>query len=273
MQSNSMKIYLCVLLVWATGITSSAQKGVELGGWLGLAHYFGDLNTQFDLGLPGLAGGLIYRYNFNERISFRLNGNIGTLRGDDARADNVFQRQRNLSFRSMVFDGNVDMEFNFFPYIHGSNDSYFTPYMFGGISMIKFNPKAKYEGEWYALQPLGTEGQLPGDEYATFQTGLNLGFGFKFDLNYRWSINIEGSVRKLFTDYIDDLSTTYPNMLELSSQRDPMAVILSDRSITTPKIGQAGFQRGSSSDRDFYTFAGIALVYYFGRVNCPEISR
>lgn len=273
MQFNPIKSYLLLLLCWIWGDTISAQKGAELGGWIGLSHYFGDLNTQFDLGLPGLAGGLTYRYNFNERIALRLNGNIGKLRGDDVRSENVFQRQRNLSFRSLVFDGNLDLEFNFFPYVHGSNDAYFTPYMFGGLSGLKFNPQAKYEGQWYNLQPLGTEGQLPGDEYATFQAGLNIGFGFKFDLNYRWSINIESSVRKLFTDYIDDISTTYPNMLELSSQRDPMAVVLSDRSTSTPKLGQQGYQRGSSSDRDFYTFSGIALVYYFGRVNCPEISR
>lgn len=273
MQSCPMKFYLLVLVLWAKVTLLYAQKGPELGGWVGLSHYFGDLNTQFDLGLPGLAGGLTYRYNFNERVALRLNGNIGKLRGDDARAENVFQRQRNLSFRSLVFDGNLDLEFNFFPYIHGSNESYFTPYMFGGLSGIKFNPQANYEGVWYALQPLGTEGQLPGDEYSTFQAGLNIGFGFKFDLNYRWSINIEASVRKLFTDYIDDISTTYPNMLELSSQRDPMAVLLSDRSTTSPKLGLPGYQRGSSSDRDFYTFSGIALVYYFGKVNCPVPTR
>ena len=38
-------------------------------------------------------------------------------------------------------------EFNFLPYIHGSRDYFFTPYLFAGFSVFSFNPKAEYTGD------------------------------------------------------------------------------------------------------------------------------
>lgn len=253
------------------GITT-AQKGVELGAWLGATHYFGDLNTEYDLSSPGPAGGLIYRYNFNERLAIKFSGNAGMIRADDAKSDNFFEQSRNLHFRSLILDGSLQLEFNFLPYIHGSGENGVTPYLFAGLSGLRYNPQAQLEnGQWVNLQPLGTEGQAPGNEYLRVSYGINYGFGLKFDLNYVWSINIEFSSRYLYTDYLDDVSTVYPDMVALGAQRSPMAVELSDPS--DPQIGIPGRQRGNSRDNDTYSFLGIGLLYYFGRVDCPDIGQ
>lgn len=261
------------LVLLGLGIISPilAQKGVELGGWLGATYYFGDLNTEYDLSAPGPAGGLIYRYNFNKRLAVKFSGNVGLINADDARSDNFYEQNRNLHFRSLLLDGSLQFEFNFLPYVHGSGDNSVTPYLFGGVSGVKYNPQAKYEDQWVNLQPLGTEGQPQGEEYSKVSYGLNYGFGLKFDLNLNWSINIEISSRYIYTDYLDDVSTTYPNMSVLASQRDQMAVALSDPSVTLPKIGDPGRQRGNSKDNDSYTFIGIGLLRYFGRIDCPDI--
>lgn len=258
-----------LMLLWQL----HAQRGPEVGGWLGVSNYFGDLNTRYDLGLPGPAGGVLLRYNFNERLAWRLSGNYGMARGNDARSDNYYERTRNLMFRSSLLEVAGQLEFNFLPYIHGSYENFFSPYLAAGLQYTHFRPRALYEGTWYDLQPLGTEGQLPGDEYRLSTFGVSTAFGLKFDLSYRWSMNLEVGIRKLFTDYLDDVSTTYPDPLVLASQRDPLAVILSDRSTTDPKIGDPGRQRGDSRSTDNYTFLGIGLVYYFGQVACPSISR
>jgi len=253
---------------------ATAQRGWEAGGWAGASYYFGDLNTNYNLSMPGLAGGIIARYNFNNRIALKLSGNAGPAMGDDAVSNHSSERARNLSFRSNIFEGAAQLEFNFLPYTHGSADEFFTPYLFGGFNIFHYNPEAEYQGEWVELRPLGTEGQFKGEEYYATSAGLVYGFGFKVDLSYEWSINIELGARTLFTDYLDDVSTFYPDEDELRQLRGDLAVELSDRSIPIEgvndgQIGEAGRQRGSNSINDSYALIGIGIVYYFGDLRCP----
>jgi len=268
-------LFACVLFIFAT--SSKAQEGLELGGWAGISYYFGDLNTDFYLGSPGLAAGISGRYNFNDRLCIKLGANYGNISGDDANSQNTFQQTRNLSFKSVVFDGTAQFEFNFLPYVHGSKDQYYTPYLFTGISTYYFNPKANFDGEWVELRPLGTEGQFRGDEYYSIRGAVAFGGGFKIDLNYEWSINVEISTRKLFNDYLDDVSGNYPDLDDLESLRGPLSVSLSDRSVEVDgidaPIGQVGRQRGNINDNDKYTFIGVGLMYYFGDLRCPTYSR
>lgn len=255
------------------------QEGWEVGGWLGVSHYFGDLNTNFRLGDPGYAGGVVARYNFNKRLCFKLSGNYGNISAQDADSENLFERARNLSFRSTVVDGTAQMEFNFLTYTHGSKDEFFTPYLLAGFTVFYFNPQAEYNGTWVDLRPLGTEGQFRGEEYYTTQFGLAYGMGLKIDLSYRWSLNLELSARHLFTDYLDDVSTVYADKDDLEKLRGDVAVALSDRSLLLPGINedgalsQPGRQRGNSVTKDAYAFLGLGLVYYFGDLKCPEYSR
>lgn len=256
-------------------VTLNAQKGFEVGGWLGLTYYFGDLNTTYSLQKPGPGIGGIARYNFNERINLKFGANAGVIYAEDSDSSNPFERARNLSFRSLLFDAALQFEFNFFPYVHGSIDQYSTPYIFAGLGMCHFNPQAEYEGEWIGLRDLGTEGQFAGDEYSLFQGTVVYGLGYKFDISDYWSINVEWGGRKLFTDYLDDVSGEYPNTTELRARHGDIAVALSDRSVELGdiKIGEEGRQRGNGRSDDSYHFLEIGIVYYIGLVLCPEISR
>lgn len=262
------KLLLSICLFIGVQTLSHAQ-GWEAGGWIGASYYFGDINTEYNLERPNPALGIILRYNFNDRLAFKLSGNYGSVEGDDSYSTDDFQRRRNLSFRSNILEGAAQFEFNFMKYVHGSKDENYTPYLFGGISLFHFNPKAYYEGDWVELQPLGTEGQFRGSEYMLTQPALVYGGGFKFDISYEWSINIEVSARKLFTDYLDDISTEYPDMGELEENRGILAVNLSDRSVGDIAISEPGRQRGNSQDNDMFTFVGITLAYNFAQVQCP----
>lgn len=278
---NTINVKKIILLSFLGLISLSAfaQRGWELGGWLGTSHYFGDLNTSFDLSKPGIAGGIVGRYNFNDRICFRLSGNYGSVRADDADSDNSYEVARNLSFQSPVLDGSASLEFNFLPYIHGSKDQFYTPYLFAGFTGFYFNPMAERDnGELVELRTLGTEGQFKGEEYYSIQGGLNYGVGFKVALNYEWSLNIEIGARYLFSDYLDDVSTTYADLDDLEDLRGPIAAELADRSIPVPGVdagllAQPGRQRGNSSNNDSYVMAGISLLYYFGDLRCPDYGR
>ncbi|TVR80369.1 MAG: hypothetical protein EA409_08030 [Saprospirales bacterium] len=262
-------LYFCTLDAYS-------QRGWEVGAGLGFAWYFGDLNPNFDLGHPGPAASILGRYNFNDRIAARFSLSYGLIDGDDTRSDNNFQLARNLSFRSNVWDATTQLEFNFFRFVHGHRDFFFSPYVSAGLGVFHFNPKAKLDGTWHELRPLGTEGQRRGQEYYAIQPAIVYGGGLKFSVSYRWSINVEINARLLFTDYLDDVSTTYPDRNQLRQQRGDLAVALSDRSVEVNgdfQIGEPGRQRGDASRNDSYAFGIISLNYYFGRLDCPRISR
>jgi opacity protein-like surface antigen len=259
------------------GMAVHAQQGWEIGGWAGASHYFGDLNTSYRLTDLHPAGGVVARYNFNKRLCLKFSGNYTKIAASDSDSDNVFEQQRNLSFESQIFDGTAQLEFNFLPYEHGSYDDWFTPYMFAGFSFFDFNPKAELDGETYELRDLGTEGQFRGEEYKNNAVAFTFGGGFKFDINYKWSVNIELSSRKSGTDYLDDVSGTYPDLEDVENLRGQEAVLLSDRSPEIVgienAIGEEGRQRGNSKNNDIYATLGVGIVYYFGQIRCPQFYQ
>ncbi len=270
----------CLLLICLCISSARSQRGFEVGGWLGASHYFGDLNTRFDLIHPGIGGGAIARYNFNRRICAKVSANYGFLRADDANSSNAFEKRRNINFRTHLGDLSGQLEFNFFPYIHGSREFFYTPYLFVGFSIFTYSPYAIYNDEKTPpLHELGTEGQFPGEEYPTFQRAINFGGGLKFDLTAEWSLNVELSIRKLFIDYLDDVSTVYPDFGEVRGNHGALgniAVLASDPSLLDAegnRVGRQGVQRGDDTNNDAYSFFSVGLLYYFGNIKCPDISK
>lgn len=271
------KTIVSLLVFTVLGGANLSAQAWEVGGWLGTAYYFGDLNTNFNLSRPGVAAGVLVRKNFDTRIALRAGINAGRMGFSDELSKNPFQQARNLSFASNFYELSVGGDFNFLPYLHGDRDRFFTPYITMGASVFKFEPQAKYQNRWYNLQPLGTEGQAEGNEYATIQPALTIGGGFKIDLNYSWSLNLEFNYRYLFTDYLDDVSGAYGNVDDIGALRGPIAAALSDRSVeiapdATP-IGAPGRQRGDGIKQDGFATIGLALVYNFATIDCPAFKR
>lgn len=267
------------ILVIATlfiGLQASGQYH-ELGVMLGTASYIGDLNPNSPVPrkfAPG--GGLIYRYNFNDRIAFKGNVLYGRVYGDDAYADDAWRQNRNLSFRSDIFEFSGQIEVNFLTYEIGDRNRPSTPYLFAGISIFRFKPQAEYNDRWIDLQPLGTEGQgLPGydDPYKLTQVSIPFGVGFKFNIWRSFAGSVEWGLRRTFTDYIDDVSTVYVDAAELEEQNGPLSQIMADRSLEPmgPDGTNRGIQRGETNHEDWYIFTGIMLTYKIGkpRVKCP----
>ncbi len=264
--------FLIVIVLSCFHLNIEAQEGYELGVRTGVVNYFGDLNTDYNFSNAGFTFGILARRNINERISFTGAIDYARISASDANSNNYFQRTRNLSFKSNVFDFNATMEFNFFPYFHGSDEHYYTPYLFGGLAFVKFNPKAELNGESYALRSMGTEGQQNGQEYALYSGAFVYGMGFKWDINRDWSINVSVSGRNLFTDYIDDVSTEYPDFFSLSARRGNIAVELSDRSLN-PDFARSTMQRGNGKNNDVLYFFNIGIMRYIGEIECPTISK
>ena len=174
--------------------------------------------------------------------------------GDDSQTDNADQIQRNLNFKSRIIEFNAIAEFNFLEY-RISNDKYkFTTYLFLGIDVFNFKPRAQMGNFWIDLQPLNTEGQTK--RYKLTQVSIPFGIGAKMNVSKKVGIGLEWGPRKTFTDYLDDVSGTYPDW-ETAVVNSVNSVKLSDRS----KNGGNNInkQRGNPRTKDWYFFFGITL--------------
>jgi hypothetical protein len=253
-------IIFLVLILFKEADAQFARS--EVGVFGGVSYYVGDLNPSKHFLGSKPAFGIIYRYNISPRWALKVNGFYGTLQGSDmASKENI---DRNLSFKSAITDISAQIELNFLRYVTGHDRYFISPYIFTGISLFNFNPKAQYEGSWYALQPLGTEGQgttIPGvgKRYSLTTVGIPFGLGLKYSPAKFMCIGFEWGLRKTFTDYIDDVSTMYVDPVILAAENTPIAAQLADR--TLPQAGESvnntGLQRGNSRTKDWYSFAGI----------------
>ncbi|MFM7218080.1 MAG: DUF6089 family protein, partial [Bacteroidota bacterium] len=255
-------LYSLLLLVSVSIGTVSAQYN-EAGLMVGWSSYKGELTSHlFKTEFNHLAGGVFFRHNWNRHWSWKIAVNYGKVSGDDAASDYAFQRDRNLSFYSNVLDISPLIEFNFFPYETGNRFYPFTPYLFTGLSVFRFNPKAELGNDVYELQPLTTEGQKP---YKKTSFAIPIGGGIKFSVG-RVGIGVEVGARKAFTDYLDDVSTVYPNLDVLLANKGTTAVALSDRSFSSrdslnPLPNSFLKQRGNAKDKDWYLFGGMKLYF------------
>lgn len=274
----NLKLFVCALFLNTTLFAQQSKVENEIGFWLGGANYFGDLNNGTSFKGMGPAGGLYLRNNIGSRIAFKHSINFGIVQFADRWSKNQFNLQRNLSFRSNIYEISSSLEFNFFKYIRHSvyrrQGMKWTPYLSLGVSLFYYSPQGRYNNEWYDLQPLGTEGQNDPNytgktKYNLFAFAIPIGGGIKYNVSRYLSIGIDIANRKTFTDYLDDVSTTYSNPLSLPDADKGIAYRLADRSgeVGAP-INQKGKQRGTSSKTDDFIMGGITISYTFYKAKC-----
>lgn len=286
---STHKLSLLALLA-CSGLSStlSAQYFRDSNYWkthrqeitvgIGVSNFLGELGGRDQIGSPFVwdlefsqtkpALSLGYRYYLAQLVSMRLNATYGVLAGNDNLTQEAFRHNRNLMFRSDVFEAQLCVEFHPFQEqlghfhdlrgVKGMSSSRLGLYVFAGVGGFHFNPKTKIDGAWVELSPLGTEGQgLPDGpaEYALTQICIPMGLGFRKALNKTMSIGLELQYTKTFTDYIDDVSGSYYDHQVIQEERGPLAAYLSDPSLgEVPGQTATGQQRGYSDHNDGYLF-------------------
>jgi hypothetical protein len=261
-----MRILLFFVLISLSSIPAIAQRMrnySEIGPSIGMSYYMGDLNPGTPFFMSKLAGGLSFRYNYHPRWAWRLQANYLRIAASDSESENPFQKARNLSFQSNVFEFAPTIEFNFFPYEIGNSYYPATPYVFFGMALYRFNPKAEYKGELRTLRDLSTEGQgVPGigrAEYNLLGLTFPFGFGFKAHLAKWLGISLEWGLRKTFTDYLDDVSTSYVDPFLLFKTYGVESVQMADRSGKPPVNANISRQRGNPNNKDWYGYANLTI--------------
>ncbi|MBC6491161.1 DUF6089 family protein [Flavihumibacter stibioxidans] len=277
---------ILVLLVALT-IQSSARAQMEsvthegeIGISLGAAHYFGDLNTRAHVNRPKLAVGAFFRKQFGNYIAVRVGGQFAQVGyADKYYEDNEFQRRRNLSFNSNIWELALQGDFNFFRFVPGSEDYRFTPYVTIGASIFSYDPYAYLQGKKHFLRPLGTEGQgssaYPDRKpYSSMAFAIPFGVGVKYALNDKMNVGFEVLHRFTNTDYLDDVSTTYVGADKFPPLPDgtpSVGQLLQDRSYETGEIiGIEGRQRGYAKQKDQFITAQVTVSFNLSAYRCPS---
>lgn len=238
----------------------------EIGFLVGAAYYIGDLNPYMPFRNTKPALGLLFRYNINSRVTYRINGTYAKLAGDDALSESEFQLDRNLNFFTDIYELATGFEFNYFPFQIGHDRYKGTAYLLAEIGVFRMNPKTvSSSGAEVELQQLGTEGQgttlSDRRHYNLTQLVVPLGIGCKISLGRRASVNFELGIRKTFTDYLDDVgSGSYVDPALLAVESGPLAAELSNRSVSGERYGK----RGNPNTKDWYVFGGMMITFRLG---------
>lgn len=284
---------LCFLMLHAPAKSQHLMLGgenaeVEAGLNFGPTFFLGDLGGKVGKGtgfikdlnyqLTKMMKGAFISVYPNEWLGFRIAGQYTYLEGVDSiistnGVDELWRKQRNLDFKSNVWELYGAVEFfpiQFFLRNDYEYDPRFRPYIFGGAGLFHFNPKGSLKDQngnvsWHDLQPLHTEGQgfpqYPEKKnYKLTQMNIPMGAGFKYHVSPKVELGLELLYRKTFTDYIDDVSTTYIDPADFYKNLPAADAYIADKisdktiGIVTPGVGRyaPGVQRGYQYNNDAY---------------------
>ncbi|MBX3163095.1 MAG: hypothetical protein KF900_01325 [Bacteroidetes bacterium] len=284
--------------------TAQAQNFLRLGDWkkyrkevfggVGTSNFLGDLGggnttgrdySPADLNFSTTrmaisAGG---RYKLERWLNVGGKLSYLAVRGDDKLSTEISRQQRNLNFKSNIFEltgrveagwqknrvGGTKYSNHSYKRLRGSGHSI---YGFIGIGAFYFNPKGKApDGKYVKLRPLHTEGQgLPDGpkQYSRISVAIPVGVYYKYHISNVWTVGAEFSIRKTFTDYIDDVGGVYYDSTALANNYGVLAAQMADpniypkRSYTRPAADGTRAIRGDKQ-KDVYMSLEITLSYTF----------
>ena len=288
-------------------VLGNEKLKIEAGLNFGPTFFLGDLGGNYGKGTTFLKdlnleetklmkGAFISVYP-TDWLGFRVAGQITYVSGKDDIINTdgeheTYRKERNLDFKSKIWEAYAAVElyplmmFN----LYDDYNPRLKPYGVLGVGVFNFNPQGSLTASngtktWYNLQPLRTEGQgmteYPSRKiYNLTQINIPMGFGLKYDLSDRVTIGTEFLYRKTFTDYIDDLSTTYIDPIYfdnyLSVQDASIARKIHDKtnSLTTPGNRTIpGEQRGNAKNMDAYFSTVLKVGIRFGQIYGSSSER
>jgi len=239
--------------------TDPKSYRLSFTGGIGIASYVGDLiksNTAFQQSSYSLNAGL--SYSIIQHLNARFDIGFHNVQGYDSKTGGAHP-ERNLSFRSNIFEFSLGAEYT----VMNMDNHRFSPYLFAGIGVFRFNPRAYYgAGGTHKLRELGTEGQgiagYPG-MYSTMAVEYPLAIGIKYVINKKIMLMGEFCYRHTGTDYLDDVSTFYPNKALLDA-RNPASSKYTYRGDGTYPTNPT-LKRGDAGNKDGYYTTQVKIAY------------
>lgn len=243
----------------------------------------GDLNPTNPFYFKKAGAGAFAKYNFNPTWAIRFGYNYTPLAANDKNSNSAYQQKRNLSFENRVSELSLLTEFNFFKYSTNRYNTY-TPYLIGGVGLIKNNPFVHYLDSKVHLRKLLLEEDKNNNSirYSLLALVIPLGIGFKYNLKKDWTIAAEANYRIAVTDYLDNVSGYYPTSVPTEKVSTNTQIRNEDGTLRpfqyedwiylTDPSGEysknKGTLRGDSQKLDGYLTAGLTLTYTFRSKKC-----
>lgn len=282
LKTHLMRFFSLILLfcsIFSVGYLNAQDQEIEIGLMAGAAIYSGDLSPQ-EFGLytddVNPAGGLYIRYRPANRLALRFNALFGRLSAEDEDflpGDVREGNERALKFRTNFSEFSLLAEFDLF-YIGDKNDNHLALYLQGGGGIVSYNPEGNLNGEWVELQPLRTEGQgvLNNPNYDPAPYALNefvpvFGGGLRWRLSPKVTLGLEIAGRRVASDYIDDVSNTTVDFLDILENTGSLGAEFSNPNISNPTDARRTTYVRGGEFSDWYFQGGLTVGIILGEGN------
>ena len=232
---------------------------------MGAAAYNGDLTQKaFYFKQLRPAVGLNLKYNTNSFFNLRAGLAYARLTASDKDNKDPGLKSRNLNFTTDIIEFHAGGELNLldpelfygFPTCLPALAFFISTRILTIIITKNVSPSIKYGGQGLP--------EYPGrKKYSQVQLCIPMGGGWKFKLKKNMEVCYEFGYRLLFTDYLDDVSKTYPPWKYLQQRGDVGCTIV------VPQTGYSFYGRrrgqGQFQGKDLYFFSSVKLAINLNR--------
>ena len=228
-----------ILLIFFFSTVHIFSQDNEIGIFAGGSNYIGDVGpttyiSPFSYNAStNYVGGVIFRKNFNERISARAKFNYSKIGSSDNWPQTAeYRQQRGKYFKNTIVEIGLGIDFNFFKFDVYESSLQMTPYISTGISFFEYDTLKYDKSELMATQY--------GDATSI---SIPITLGYKIKPLKDFIVAFEITANHSFTDNLD------------GSRPDKKFLISTD-------------YFGSTLSKDWYVFSGISITYLFGKKKC-----
>tara|TARA_R110002050_G_scaffold109799_1_gene221430 strand:- start:170847 stop:171731 length:885 start_codon:yes stop_codon:yes gene_type:complete len=267
--------------------TTAQNLTWEVGGGFGSSNYFGDIGGVKPNGQKGPADIMLKSTGFSfsgftrRMIDYRFYAKAQLsyiyISGDDKLSPNTGRTTRNLNFHNNMVEALAMMEYH--PLIIndlGGRRRFVADlhvFVATGFGVLYSDPIGKFGATNVKLRPLATEG--PDNIYSPIQIVIPMSTGFFVSFKGKYSgyrvhrVGININYRVTFTDYLDDVSTVYPDAALFAD--NPGGLAASYRGYQTdpndPNLYPEGKTRGNPNSNDGYL---TTMIYYSKRIRSGQ---
>jgi len=220
-----------IILLFLIGFQNINAQIHEIGGFLGGSNFIGDVGATTYIKPKDFAFGMLYKWNRSPRHAWRASYTQSKITAQDAVSQLPSREKRNFSFENNIKELSAGLEFNFFDFNLHDFEYKFTPYVYTGLSYLRYESLYYQNGEIY-----------PKANKTSGAIAIPMVIGIKSKFLNSWVIGLEAGVRYSFSDNLDGSN---PN-----------------------NLGTTIRPFGNPNSNDWYVFSGLTLTYTFGEKPC-----
>ncbi|WOC39450.1 DUF6089 family protein [Polaribacter sp. HL-MS24] len=188
----------CLLFIICMSFSAISLGQInEIGFFIGGSNYIGDIGRTHYLYPNNLAGGLIYKWNWNPRIAIRGTLSNLPISGNDKDAETDYKKNRGYQFNNTINELALGLEYNFYDYDISSSEKSATPYIL--IEFAAFN--------YQSVQSVSSTNEIIFTNKTSF--AIPFGVGYKAHLFGPFAYAIEAKVRYTFENDLDFSTSRY----------------------------------------------------------------